>query len=393
MIMAPIRTSRSNNRADPIRPNVNNSSAPRIKIHDCTRGRSPTPDYVIKPVDPRPPPLKLSDLECIRSLGQGGFGRVVVTRLKGKVGDDAPLFALKAVKTRHVRMNDKGDRKEKNYERRALTEMAWTPFATGLVSTFVDEKNLYYLLELLPCSDFCTFLRKRAPVPATHAAFYFANIALGLDFLHSQGLVHRDLKPANILVGPDGYLVLADFGYTKDEDESGGWIAMGTPAYMAPELIQPQRYLGRSIDWFAAGVILFEMLTRKLPYSHTDTTALYKKTLAGVYHYPAHIRVPQKAKDLISRLLEHRAEQRIGASRSEDVFEHPWLARVHWGKMAARTYLAPYVPPESHITEKWHDKPLPEQKQVPGLAIAYPPIYQEYDARFSRPEKAKDAAQ
>lgn len=76
-------------------------------------------------------------------------------------------------------------------------------------------------------------------------------------------MVHRDLKPDNILVAPDGYLCLADFGYAKKEEERTDWMMLGTAFYMAPEILEQGAYTGKAIDWWAAGCILFQMLAGK----------------------------------------------------------------------------------------------------------------------------------
>ena len=96
-----------------------------------------------------------------------------------------------------------------------------------------------------------------------YAAFYLANIVSGLDFLHRYNVVHRDLKPENILMGQDGYLVIADLGCAKNINDTSGWSTGGTPLFMAPESFIGERGPGPAVDWWAAGCILFEMLTQQ----------------------------------------------------------------------------------------------------------------------------------
>jgi protein kinase X len=109
-----------------------------------------------------------------------------------------------------------------------LTELPWSPFINGLIQTFQDTENLYFSLELIPCGNFRDLIDKRGPLAKRLAAFYFSNIVCALDFLHSLGIVHRDLKPDNILLSPDGYLCLADFGIATREEEKTGWYMIGT---------------------------------------------------------------------------------------------------------------------------------------------------------------------
>jgi serine/threonine protein kinase len=142
--------------------------------------------------------------------------------------------------------------------------LPWNPFVSGIVDAFYDTGSLYHLLELAPSGNLAHIIRKHSPISHGTAAFYFANIVCGIEFLHANGIIHRDLKPANILVGQDGYLVLADFGTGVKSHDNVEYFLVGTPAYMAPELISRREFIREAVDWWAAGCILYEMLTKRM---------------------------------------------------------------------------------------------------------------------------------
>lgn len=116
----------------------------------------------------------------------------------------------------------------------------------------------------MPDGNFQQSINRSGPFDQLTACFYYCNIVCAIEFLHGHGLVSRDVKPENFLVGPDGYLVMTDLGIAEREGEGGTWEETGTAEYMAPELIQQGYAVGKTVDWWASGVILYEMLTRKV---------------------------------------------------------------------------------------------------------------------------------
>jgi protein kinase X len=173
-----------------------------------------------------------------------------------------------------------------------LSALPWSPWVNGVVGAFKDELNLYLMLEFIPSGCFYDVIQTRGPFDAATARFYFANIVSGLYFLHGEGIIHRDLKPANILVRPDGYLAIADFGYARlDEIDNGPiteWLMIGTPLYMAPEVLCYQHMTGYGVDWWAAGVTLYEMLTKRtvsIIESHTMRPFLHPLSLPAIFRY------------------------------------------------------------------------------------------------------------
>lgn len=240
------------------------------------------------PTDARPPPLKLSDLECLKTLGESHCKVLLVrsTRKSHRFDSDYP-FALKAIPRKHVRENAvrlalevsnsnqeisqaqktyllKSHKKEKEGEISILAKLNWHPFITGLINTFHDSQNLYLGLEYAPHGTLRSLLQQGRMNPRD-ANFYFANILAAVDFLHIQGIVHRDVKPENILLNSDGYLCLTDFGSAcwLDAIDDDFPNMCGTRAYTAPEWHETDLD-PRLLDWWSCGCILFEMATGKV---------------------------------------------------------------------------------------------------------------------------------
>lgn len=156
------------------------------------------------------------------------------------------------------------DKHEINVEKRHLSRLPWSPFLAGAVSAVSDSTNLSLALELIPHGTFHQLIDRFGPLNQLDASFYYSNIVCAIEFIHSRGLVSRDIKPENFLVGYDGYLVMTDLGIAEMVGEGGTWLDMGTSHYMPPELIQQGYPVGKAIDWWASGVVLYEMLTQTL---------------------------------------------------------------------------------------------------------------------------------
>ena len=131
-----------------------------------------------------------------------------------------------------------------------------------------------------------------------HAArFYAAEIALALDYIHEKEVIYRDLKPENLLLCGDGHVMLADFGLskrTKSSGRHGSTSTVGTPAYFAPELVMSEQY-SKSVDWWAYGVVVFELLCGKEPFKGQNIKETMKNVVSKTPKLP-----PSVAKKLIA---------------------------------------------------------------------------------------------
>ncbi len=116
------------------------------------------------------------------------------------------------------------------------------------------------MLEIVQGGEFFSLLRKAGTLDHPHAAYYSAQIVLVFQFLHKNMIVYRDLKPENLLIHSDGYLKLTDFGFAKRLEKTRTWTLCGTPEYIAPEILLNRGH-SFSVDWWALGILLFEMFT------------------------------------------------------------------------------------------------------------------------------------
>ncbi|KAH7929678.1 kinase-like protein [Leucogyrophana mollusca] len=359
------------------------------------RPTSPGGTLLVEPRDPRPPPLCLSEFECVRTLGQGSFGDVLLVRVRPfdnphKLERSGSLFAVKVIYKDDMKGFAERHPADLHSERARLAELPWSPWINGVVGAFEDELNLYLALEVIPSGCFHDIIVKRGPFDAATARFYFANIVCGLDFLHDHNIVHRDFKPGNILVKPDGYLAIADFGYARHElnsQRSDTWMMIGTAVYMAPELLERQQMTGASIDWWAAGVILYEMVTKRLPFYGKTEARIFQRVVSGKYKWPKSIRVGESLKSVVGGLLTPSADDRLDVY--SNIRGHPWLRNIDWKKMEGRRYMAPWIPQEPALAETWQNKRLPEQSTVPGLPVPRPLLHRQHDHRLPK-QKARN---
>jgi protein kinase A len=286
---------------------------------------------------------RLDDFYIQRTLGTGSFGRVHLVRSKHNLR----FYAVKVLqKEKIVRMKQV---EHTNNEQDILYGISH-PFIINLWGTFQDATNLYMVMDFVPGGELFSLLRRSNRFPEPVAKFYAAEVAVAINHLHGLNIIYRDLKPENILLSSDGHIKVADFGFAK-ACTSVTWTLCGTPDYLAPEIVSQQRY-NKSVDWYALGVLTFEMLTGLPPYHQAqgNPAVLYEKIIAG----PSHIRWPTSnneefpplAKDLIVKLMDVDPSKRYGnmLHGPGDVFAHPWFREVDWHKLSAREIIAPFLP-------------------------------------------------
>ncbi|KAH9934843.1 cAMP dependent protein kinase [Fomitopsis serialis] len=323
--------------------------------------------------------LKLTDFEVKGTLGTGTFGRVLLVRLRGSSAPSTQnCYALKTLpKSQIVRLRQV---EHVNAERYILSRVRH-PFIVDLYATFQDSLNVYMLLSYVPGGELFTHLRRARRFTPDVTRFYLATIILALKYLHSFNIIYRDLKPENLLLDSRGYLRLTDFGFAKIVDDRT-WTLCGTPEYLAPEIIQSDGH-GKAADWWACGILCYEMVVGYPPFFDETAYGIYEKILNGKIHWPREM--DRLTKGIIKAFLHPDRTKRLGnlGGGPQDVLDHPWFRGVDWDALERREIRAPIIPHVASLDDTRHFShlPLPPEDEIPGLIKEeHPPaLHQRFD--------------
>ncbi len=164
--------------------------------------------------------------------------------------------------------------------------------------------------------------------------------------MHQRTRACRDIKPENILIAADGAVKLTDFGFAKVMRSDRTFTMCGTPEYLAPEIIQSKGH-SYGVDWWALGVLVFEMLAGYPPFADENPFGIYQKVLSGRLDFPEHF--SSAARDIVRKLLRADVNKRLGCSSRghDEVKEHRWFAEADWTALASNLAPPPWVPPVS----------------------------------------------
>ena len=182
-----------------------------------------------------------------------------------------------------------------------------------------DENVIYLILEYCKKGDFHKFLNKRA-LKEKHALRYMIQLANGLKHLITNNIIHRDLKPQNILLSDDDEIKLTDFGFARYYEVNTMVDTLcGSPLYIAPEIMKHKRY-SINADLWSVGIIMYEMLVGKVPYSASTHIELLNKIENKPLIIPDFL--SDICKDLLKKLLRKNPEERI---TWDEFFSHEWF--------------------------------------------------------------------
>ena len=191
--------------------------------------------------------VNLADLIFHSVLGSGSYGDVFLVSSQR----NSQTYALKTINKYKILKEKLTENLES--ERKVLLQIDH-PFIMKLVKTLKDDMNIYFLQELIHGKELFDVIRDIGVLSHDECKFYGAMMMLAVDFLHSKGFVYRDMKPENLLVNGEGFIKLIDFGTVKEVTDRCLTI-LGTPHYMAPEVILGEGY-SFGVDFWSIGLSL-----------------------------------------------------------------------------------------------------------------------------------------
>ncbi|CAN6454110.1 unnamed protein product [Victoria cruziana] len=298
--------------------------------------------------------INLRHFKPIKPLGCGDTGSVHLVELKGT----GELYAMKAM--------DKSTMLNRNKVHRACIEreiisMLDHPFLPTLYTSFQTATHVCLITDFCPGGELFALLDKQPMKLLKEDAvrFYTAEVVVGLEYLHCLGVIYRDLKPENILIQRDGHILLTDFDLSfltsckpqivrnslktkkrRSRNESPPTFLaepttqsnsfVGTEEYIAPEIITGTGH-SSAIDWWALGILLYEMLYGRTPFRGKNR----QKTFANILHkdltFPSSIPVSLEARQLIYRLLHRDPINRLGSNGgANEIKKHPFFRGINW---------------------------------------------------------------
>ncbi|WIA17833.1 hypothetical protein OEZ85_009339 [Tetradesmus obliquus] len=257
--------------------------------------------------------------EYIRDIGSGNFGVARLCRDK----TTSQLVAVKFI--------ERGDRVDKNVEREILNHrMLQNPNVVGFKEVFLTPTHLCIVMEYAAGGELFDRIVKAGRFSEDEARYFFQQLICGVDYCHQSGVCHRDLKLENTLLdgSPAPRVKICDFGYSKSVLDSQPKSTVGTPAYIAPEVLQRTAYNGHGADVWSCGVTLYVMLVGAYPFEdHTDPrnfSKTIKRILAVKYSIPPQLRISAECQDLLARIFVAAPAQRITLP---EIKRHPWFLK------------------------------------------------------------------
>jgi len=299
--------------------------------------------------EPRSNMVSLADFDLIKVIGRGSYAKVLMVELRST----RRIYAMKVIKKELV--TDDEDIDWVQTEKHVFETASNHPFLVGLHSCFQTASRLFFVIEFVRGGDLMFHMQRQRRLPEEHARFYSSEICLALNYLHERGIIYRDLKLDNVLLDHEGHIKLTDYGMCKEGIRPGDTTSTfcGTPNYIAPEILRAEDY-SFSVDWWALGVLLYEMLAGRSPFDIVGATDnpdqntedyLFQVILEKTIRIPRSLSV--KAASILKGFLNKNPADRLGCHRDSgfgEIMNHPFFKTIEWAMLEQKQIPPPYRP-------------------------------------------------
>jgi len=280
--------------------------------------------------------VKMTDFECIRSLGCGGFASVELVRDKKTMES----IALKKFKPNLLREAD--SLRLVMDELALLQKCKQSEFIVKYYGSLVSKSHCVVLMEACLGGDLWSWIETKGAFNEDSAVFYAACVLEGLAYLRGQGILYRDLKPENILLDCKGYAKIADLGFSRElAPEEKAHTIVGTAEYLSPEMLnsanKSEGYKHSSTIW-SFGILVYEMLTGHPPFTHNNQQMLFTRIRQGfrLFDFPSYI--SQNAIELMMMLCRLKPHHR---PELEQIVNYMWFVGFDWSGLREGSLQAP----------------------------------------------------
>ncbi|CAL2033426.1 hypothetical protein CAEBREN_11897 [Caenorhabditis brenneri] len=314
--------------------------------------------------------VSLNDFRLLTVIGRGSYAKVV----QAEHIATRQIYAIKIIKKEMF--NEDEDIDWVQTEKSVFEAASNYPFLVGLHSCFQTESRLFFVIEFVPGGDLMFHMQQQRKLPEEHARFYSGEIILALHFLHSRGIIYRDLKLDNVLIDAEGHIKLTDYGMCKENINAGDLTSTfcGTPNYIAPEILRGDEY-GFSVDWWALGVLMFEMMAGRSPFDIVGMQNAEENTEDYLFQIilERQIRIPRslsvRASTILKGFLNKDPTERLGCKLDineglRDMKEHQFFRGfIDWDALEQKAVAPPYHPAVesdrdlTHFDHQFTDEP------------------------------------